>query len=147
MTRSVQRRARQHTFLLQLAVFAVGTLVVLGLAACGGNGADSASVPTSTAIQLALTTDPDPPAAGPAKIVVEVKDAGGKPVDSARVSISIRHVGMSHGGIEGELTPEGSGRYVAEGSFSMSGTWRAEVQVTPQGGSPTTQSFDIEVGQ
>jgi hypothetical protein len=158
-TIEVQRRerrwARRYPAIQTIVTLALGLLALLGLAACGGESSTTGGnegaqgTPAQGAaggdLQISLITDPSPPKSGPATIAVEIKDAAGKPVDGAQVSISANHVGMSHGGIEGELTPAGSGRYEAKGSFSMSGTWRAEVQVTPQGGTAKTRSFDLQV--
>jgi hypothetical protein len=142
------RRRPLHAYVGAAAVMA---LVIFGLAACGGQettgGTGVATAPPAGDLRISLTTDPNPPKAGPVTVVVEVKDAQGKPVDGAQVSVSINHTGMSHGGIKGDLTSQGSGRYQADGSFSMSGTWHADVEVTSQGGSATTQSFELQVGR
>ena len=119
-----------------------------GLVACGGsensNSGSSASGAAGS-LQVSLTTDPSPAKPGPVSITVEVKDTQGQPVTGAQVTLSIRHVGMTHGGIDGQLLDQGSGKYQANGSFSMAGTWRAKVDVSKQGLAATTATFDIAV--
>ncbi len=122
----------------------VSTVLLLGLAGCGGSDAGTGAAPGGD-LQLSLSTDPNPPAAGPVTLTVEVKDAKGQPVDGATVSVSAKHTGMSHGGIDGQLASRGSGRYQASGSFSMAGTWRATVTVSKEGLSSKTQAFDLPV--
>ena len=122
-----------------------------GLVACGGsensNSGSSGSSASATAgsLQVSLTTDPSPAKPGPVSITVEVKDGQGQPVTGAQVTVSIRHVSMTHGGIDGQLLDQGSGKYQANGSFSMAGTWRAKVDVSKQGLAATTATFDIAV--
>lgn len=135
----------------------LGVLLLLGLAGCGtsdaggstGGTGSTATTPQSNAtsgeLQVSLSVDPDPPQAGPATFTVEVKDSEGKPVEGAQVSMSGRHVGMAHGGIEGQLEEQGGGRYQAEGSFSMSGTWRFDVEAVSGSLAPKTQTFEIAV--
>lgn len=129
---------------LHVTMLALCLGLLLTLAGCG-QGDTGSSTPSTSDLQLSLTTDPSPPKPGPATIIVEVKDSQGKAVDDAKVSVSIRHTGMSHGGIEGELVSQGSGRYHASGSFSMTGTWRAQVKANKQGSPQKEQSFDLAV--
>ncbi len=119
-------------------------VLLLGLAGCGGSDAGTGAAPSGD-LQLALSTDPNPPSAGPVTFTVEVKDAKGQPVDGAKVTLSAKHPNMSHAGIDGELAPQGSGRYQAGGALSMGGTWSVTVNVSKEGLPSKTQAFDLPV--
>lgn len=129
----------------RLVMLALASLMLLSLAACSSDPAAPGNTPVPQELQITLSTDPAPPQAGPVSLVVEVRDAQGKPVEAAKVSLTARHTGMSHGGIAGDMVDQGGGRYQASGSFSMSGTWRAEVKASKEGVNPKTQSFDLPV--
>jgi len=123
----------------------LSSLMLLSLAACSSDPAAPSNTPVPQELQLTLSTDPNPPQAGPVSLIVEIKDTQGKPVEGAKVSLTAKHTGMTHGGISGDMVDQGGGRYQASGSFSMSGTWRAEVKASKDGTNPKTQSFDLSV--
>ena len=129
----------------QLLVVMLGSLILLSAAGCGSGSGDAGQQGQPRELQLSLLTEPAPPEAGPVTLIVEVKDNQGKSVDGAKVSLLARHVNMTHGGIEGDLVEQGSGRYQAAGSFSMSGTWRAEVQVEKADFPAKKQTFELAV--
>ncbi len=130
---------------MRLLTLALASITLLSLAACSSDPAAPGNTAVPQEMQISLSTDPAPPQAGPVSLVVEVRDAQGKPVEGAKVSISVKHTGMGHGGISGDMVDQGGGRYQASGSFSMSGTWRAEVKASKEGVNPKTQSFDLPV--
>ena len=134
------RKSYPYRFLILI----LGALLLVSLAGCGSDNA-SKDTPVPQELQIALSTDPTPAQAGPVSLIVEIKDAQGKPVEGAKVSLTARHTGMTHGGIAGDMVDQGGGRYQASGSFSMSGTWRAEVKASKEGANPKTQSFDLPV--
>jgi hypothetical protein len=124
----------------------VGLLLMLGVAACGGGPTESSASPgeASGNFTLSLTTDPNPPEAGPVTITVEVKDAQGSPVEGASVSLTSGMVGMSHGGMRGQLEDAGGGQYQGSGSFGMRGSWRLDISVSKEGAT-SEQTFEVQV--
>ena len=124
----------------------VSIVLLLALAGCGGDNTGTGTATTTGGdLQMSLSTNPDPPTAGPVTFTVQVKDANGQPVDGAKVTLSAKHPNMSHAGIDGELVSQGSGRYQASGSLSMGGTWSVTMSVTKDGLPTKTQTVDLPV--
>ncbi len=132
---------------LYLSTLLLSLTLVVGLSACGSNTpGDAVGAGAATGeMQMSLTTDPNPAQAGPIKFIVELKDAQGQAVEGAQVSLSARHTGMSHGGIDGQLVEQGAGKYQATGSFSMAGAWHVDVEASKSGLPTKKQSFDVVV--
>jgi hypothetical protein len=141
---------REHGYkrpgpILQTICALLVPLMVLALVGCGSGPGGAAGSDATEQLQVSLITEPDHPRTGPVTLIVEVRDGQGSPVDGARVSVEVDHVGMAHGGIKGELAAQGSGRYRATGSLSMPGIWRAVVRVDRPGRPTQTRTFDLQV--
>lgn len=104
----------------------VGLGVTMGLSGCGSG---TSSTPTPPPALVTLTTNPDPPRAGPIELTARVTDAGGQPLDGAEVFISSSHTEMVSMALNGKATPEGNGRYTLKTEFRMNGRWKVTVQV------------------
>jgi len=126
-----------------LTLVALVLMGVLALSAC--DGPDSARPDASTRLpQIALTTDPDPPTAGPVRLIAEAKDEQGQPLSDAQVLILVSHTDMSGMDQQGIAIHAGNGRYVLTVDLSgMSGEWLVTVQVR-KGDVNLAQDFRIE---
>ena len=129
----------------ELRIAALILVLALLASACGDSRGEMGTPAVAVNMQITVTTDPDPPKPGPVTITVEVKDNSGSPIDDATVLLYGGMPSMGHGGIEGELEALGSGKYKGEGTFSMAGRWRLDVDVTREGLPPEKQSFNVEV--
>jgi hypothetical protein len=99
-------------------------VLLLVTVACRGDGGDLDDV----AVELAVT--PDPPAIGPATVVVNLSDDEGHPLTGATMSLEGN---MSHAGMvpvlaqASEVSP---GIYIASLEFTMAGDWFFLVKAT-----------------
>lgn len=86
------------------------------------------------ATQITFRTVPDPPKTGDNQLEATVKDAGGKPIDDAEVSVkffmpAMPTMNMPAMRSEAKLTPVGAGVYRGSGQVMMAGKWDATVTV------------------
>src|SRR6185369_15487662 len=101
-------------------------------------GAGGPHAPEGSPLDIAFRTTPDPPRMGDNQLEVMVKDAGGKPVDGADVSVQFYMPAMPTMGMpamksETKLAPAGGGMYRGPGQVLMAGQWQATVTVTRGG--------------
>ena len=97
-------------------------------------GAPSAAV----SVDITFRTLPDPPKTGENQLEAVVKDASGKPVDDADVSVqffmpAMPTMNMPAMRSETKLTRAGGGVYRGSGQVMMAGRWNATVMVTRGG--------------
>ncbi len=118
---------RRKRVLLGIALMTAAMVV---LAACSGTGTSSAkNEPTIT-----ITTNPNPAVMGDVELIMEVKDATGKPLDGAKVSVVASMSGMPMGDpLRGQATDQSNGHYSIKAPMSMSGEWAVTVRVDKQG--------------
>jgi membrane fusion protein, copper/silver efflux system len=95
-------------------------------------------------VQIAV--DPDPPRAGDNVLHVAVKDAGGNPLDGARVAFVYDMPAM--GAMpemkgNGETKPLGGGRYDVSYPLSMLGDWYLTLEIEAPGHAPTQLKFKV----
>jgi RND family efflux transporter MFP subunit len=95
-----------------------------------------ASAPSGT--QITFTTVPDPPKTGENQLEATVKDASGKPIDDAEVSVqffmpAMPTMNMPAMRSEAKLSPAGGGVYRGMGQVMMAGRWDTTVTVTRGG--------------
>jgi len=77
---------------------------------------------------------------------MEVKDATGKPLAGAKVSVVASMSGMPMGDpLRGQATDQGDGRYSIKAPMSMSGVWDVTVRVDKQGLEPFSKDLKINV--
>ena len=84
--------------------------------------------------QITFRTVPDPPKIGDNELEATVKDAGGKPIDDAEVSVqffmpAMPTMNMPAMKSEAKLAPAGGGVYRGSGQVMMAGRWDATVTV------------------
>lgn len=128
-------------------VFVLLTLIAGLLVACG-DAPPTAAPSGDTGVQITLTTDPDPARSGPVTLTLVIRDAAGQPITDAdsQVHITGDMPSMGHGGIEGNATHMGDGKWQAKGRFSMGGEWRLVVTVTRNGTELTKREFRVQAG-
>ena len=89
-------------------------------------------------LDIALRTTPDPPTTGDIQLEATVKDASGKPIDDADVTVqffmpAMPTMNMPAMRSEAKLSPIGGGAYRGVGQVMMAGRWDATVTVTRGG--------------
>jgi copper transport protein len=111
-------------------------VVVLGITALLVNTvpAEDAYDPTFSAevhgAELLARVEVDPAKAGPTDIVVDTLDHGGTPIEPVGVTASLSLPGRDIGPLPVELTPDGTGHYVAEGTeIPFPGAWELALDV------------------
>jgi Cu(I)/Ag(I) efflux system membrane fusion protein/cobalt-zinc-cadmium efflux system membrane fusion protein len=100
--------------------------------------ATPAGAPAPAETQITFRTVPDPPKTGDNQLEATVKDAGGKPIDDAEVSVqffmpAMPTMNMPAMRSEAKLTPAGGGVYRGSGQVMMAGRWDATVTVVRGG--------------
>jgi RND family efflux transporter MFP subunit len=98
----------------------------------GGRGAGASR------LDIAFHTSPDPPRTGDDQFEAVVKDATGKPIDDADVSVQLFMPAMPTMNMpamrnETKLSPVGGGLYRGSGQVMMAGRWDATVTVVRGG--------------
>ena len=76
-----------------------------------------------------LQTNPAQPKLGQVELIVDVKDADGRAVDGATVTLKVAMIGHSMGDLSGQATGQTNGRYATRANLSMAGEWQVDVQV------------------
>lgn len=90
--------------------------------------------------------EPDPPHAGPSRLIVRLTDAEGVAIRDAEVEVegNMTHPGMQPLHAKTRVTPDGS--YDAPFSWSMPGDWFVTVTARLADGRTLSRRFDLEVG-
>src|SRR5207244_5367929 len=105
-------------------------------------GYEASAAPTGAAVpvgtQITCRTVPDPPKTGDNQLEATVKDASGKPIDDADVSVqffmpAMPTMNMPAMRSEAKLAPVGGGVYRGNGQVMMTGRWDATVTVVRGG--------------
>jgi Cu(I)/Ag(I) efflux system membrane fusion protein len=98
--------------------------------------AEAATLAAGT--QITFRTVPDPPKTGDNQLEATVKDAGGRPIDDAEVTVqffmpAMPTMNMPAMRSEAKLAPAGGGIYRGSGQVMMAGRWDATVTVVRGG--------------
>jgi Cu(I)/Ag(I) efflux system membrane fusion protein/cobalt-zinc-cadmium efflux system membrane fusion protein len=93
---------------------------------------------SASQIDIAFRTTPDPPNTGDNQLEVAAKDAAGKPIDGADVSVQLFMPAMPTMNMpamrnETKLAPAGNGVYRGSAQVMMAGQWQATITVTRAG--------------
>ncbi len=96
------------------------------------------SAPEAGALEIALLSQPDPPRAGDNTFEVTVRDAAGRPVSGAAVTVvlfmpAMPSMNMPAMRSEAALLPAGDGRYRGSVNVGMSGRWDVTITVVEGG--------------
>lgn len=96
----------------------------------------AAAAPTGT--QITFRTVPDPPKTGDNQLEATVKDAGGRPIDDADVTVqffmpAMPTMNMPPMRSEARLAPAAGGVYRGSGQVMMAGRWDVTVSVKQSG--------------
>lgn len=116
-------------------VLFISMLVLMSvlLAACGAGAPTPAPSNAGKPVNIAVTTNPNPPVMGDVELIFTLTDANGNPIEGAVVDVSADHTDMSGMGMSGAATEQGGGRYAIKANFSMSGNWKLTVFVRKDG--------------
>jgi RND family efflux transporter MFP subunit len=117
------------------------------LEAYDGAAAPTAAAPTS-GTQITFRTLPDPPTTGENQLEATVRDASGKPIDDADVSVQFFMPAMPTMNMpairsETKLSPTGGGVYRGTGHMMMAARWEVTVTVTRGGQQLGTKQLPI----
>jgi membrane fusion protein, copper/silver efflux system len=110
----------------------VGSLGVWG---CGGSRSDPVKV-QSQGVELAVAVEPAELRVGENAIWLELRDASGQPLPGADVDVEVAmHAMGAMPGMGGpaHVTEIGDGRYRADFSLEMGGTWSVRIAAQPTG--------------
>ncbi|MFL5732162.1 MAG: FixH family protein [Chloroflexia bacterium] len=126
------------------------TALLLGLAAiasgCGGESPPTMTPGGDAGVEITMSSDPDPARAGTVTLTFGIQDAAGKPVTDAGTQVHV--VGdmpsMGHGGLEGDATYMGDGKWQVRGRLSMGGEWRIVVKVNRDGKLLAEREFRVQ---
>lgn len=102
------------------------------LAACG-SAASPAGTASAKPVNIAVSTNPNPPKMGAIELVFTITDAKGNPINGAQVDVSAEHTDMTGMTMRGAATDQGSGRYAITADFPHSGNWKLTVYVRKDG--------------
>lgn len=92
--------------------------------------------PALAAVNVEMTTKPNPPESGENSLSIMLKDEAGKPLDGAKIDIVVF---MSAMGTmprmeeKTKITPKGGGIYVADFDIPMGGTWEITLLIEKDG--------------
>lgn len=128
-------------FTQPLTILLAALLLLVGAGACSRGDESEGS---DDGLQVTLEVTPQPPAIGPAQLVITIEDDAGEPVSGASLELEGN---MSHAGMQPvfvEASEDGPGRYVSEGfEFTMGGDWIITISGTLVDGSELRRTFDV----
>ena len=111
----------------------VVTVLLIVVALAGACSAPPAAAPTPASSgqpEITVSTNPNPPNhQAETELIIDVKDASGKPLTGATVNLLADMMGHSMGLMQGQATEQGNGRYATIVPFSMGGDWKVTVEV------------------
>ena len=116
-------------------MFLISMLVGLSvlLAACGAGAAAPTEASSAQAVNIVLSTNPNPAAVGDVEITFTIKDADGNPIEGAKVDVSAEHPAMAGMGMSGLASEQGGGKYSITADFTDAGDWVLTVYVRKDG--------------
>ncbi len=103
---------------------------------------------TAGALRVTIQFTPNPPKiSGDPKTQVKllIQGQNNQALDGAAVQLDLSMVTMDMGVNRFTAQGLGQGRYQAQVAFIMVGQWNVTASITPQGGSPVTTTFTVEV--
>lgn len=123
----------------------LNSLLLVALLLAAGCVRQSRVVDQTTAVEVELSFDPNPPAVGKGIIYLEVRDANGQPIEELDIQIKgdMTHAGMTP--VFGVSDDEGDGRYSIPFEWSMAGDWILQVATDLPDGRVLNRSFEVRV--
>jgi Cu(I)/Ag(I) efflux system membrane fusion protein len=124
---------------------AVAALAILG-SGCGGRGAANATTHSVGAYRIAVANRPPRPVVGDNVLLIQVRDANGKPVTGASVDaiITMPAMGaMPRMESKGDVKEAAPGRYEARYGLAMGGDWTVDLSVSSSGGGPARATYRL----
>ena len=118
--------------------------------AAPGAAPKPAKAVTSSAVVVALRTQPAPPRSGNNDFEVTIKDAEGKPIADADVSLVLYMPAMPSMNMPAarstvKLTSAGNGAYKGSGAIGMAGDWDATITAARKGEQLASKTMKLTV--
>jgi Cu(I)/Ag(I) efflux system membrane fusion protein len=126
----------------------VGLCLLAALAAACGPAAEPTVVRTE-GLEIHAAVDPDTARVGENQLVLELRDAEGRPVEGADLDVKVHmHAmgAMPPMGGPAHVAELGEGRYQAHFELDMGGTWQVEVQAKSASGPLARAEGSLTVG-
>jgi Cu(I)/Ag(I) efflux system membrane fusion protein/cobalt-zinc-cadmium efflux system membrane fusion protein len=100
------------------------------------------------AAAVEMKTDPDPPARGRDRVRVTLRDASGKPITGANVSVTFYMAAMPAMGMaamraQATATDQGNGVYASDIDLQSGGTWQVTIVAAKDGQTIATKQFNV----
>jgi hypothetical protein len=98
-------------------------------------------------VQIDITTMPDPPTLGDARLFVQVSDAQGSPIDDAQLEVrgDMTHAGMVP--VLRSITGGENGMYEVPFEWTMGGDWFVEITATLPDGTTGRAIFNYTLAE
>ncbi len=123
-------------------------LAALGLALACGSRSEPTAV-QAAGIEIRAATSPESPRVGENELLIELRDAQGRPVEGAGLEAEVRMQAMGAMPAMGGPAPVselGEGRYRAAYKLDMGGTWMVELVAKPASGPIARAEGSLTVG-
>lgn len=123
-------------------------VLCVALVACGGSSSESSRV-RSGGGEVAVSLEPSAPRVGANRLLIELRDAAGAPVEGAAVEAKVHMHAMGAMPAMGGPLPVrelGGGRYRADFDLAMGGNWLVDVTARPAEGAPLHVEGSLTVG-
>ena len=122
---------------------------LLALGACGGGAGEGDTVVHSAGLEVRTALEPSSPRVGENQLLIELRDAAGKPVPGADLDVKVHMHAMgampAMGG-PAHVSALEDGRYQAHFEVDMGGTWLVEIQAKPPAGPMARVEGSLTVG-
>ncbi|MGO9455198.1 MAG: efflux RND transporter periplasmic adaptor subunit [Candidatus Binataceae bacterium] len=112
----------------------------------------SAEQPQATTpnASIELATNPNPPTRGSNKLMATLKDAAGKPITGAQVSVTFYMAAMPAMGMaamraQSALVDQGNGTYAGNIDLQSGGTWQVTIAASRDGQTISGRQFNVSV--
>jgi hypothetical protein len=95
-------------------------------------------------VMLEASVQPQPPLIGQATIDLQLKDAAGRPIPKARITLegNMTHPGMAP--VFAEAKETAAGNYSCPLKFSMAGDWFVTARITLSDGQKLERNFSVK---
>ncbi len=124
-------------------------LVFLALLATACGPDVEPTVVRSEGVEIRASVDPESARVGKNQLVIELRDADGRPVEDADLDVEVfMHAmgAMPAMGGAAEVAETGDGRYRADFELEMGGTWQVSVKAKPPAGAMARAEGSLTVG-